>query len=64
MDSYKFQKIYGVQSKTVFSLQIVLKKLSFDILTRYKKKISDEILRAITVLNFKDYILFNDSSMF
>jgi hypothetical protein len=54
----------GVQSKTV-RRQIVLNKIIFDRLTRYNaKKISDEILRAITVLNFKDYILFNDSSMF
>jgi glycosyltransferase involved in cell wall biosynthesis len=58
--------LWEFNPKVVFSPTNRIKQnYLFDILTRYNaKKISDEILRAITVLNFKDYILFNDSSMF
>jgi glycosyltransferase involved in cell wall biosynthesis len=60
------ENLWEFNPKTVFSPTNRIKQnYLFDILTRYNaKKISDEILRAITVLNFKDYILFNDSSMF
>jgi glycosyltransferase involved in cell wall biosynthesis len=60
------ENLWEFNPKTVFSPTNRIKQnYLFDRLTRYNaKKISDEILRAITVLNFKDYILFNDSSMF
>jgi hypothetical protein len=60
------ENLWEFNPKTVFSPTNRIKQnYLFDRLTRYNaKKISDDILRAITVLNFKDYILFNDRSMF
>jgi glycosyltransferase involved in cell wall biosynthesis len=60
------ENLWEFNPKTIFSPTNRIKQnYLFDILIRYNaNKISDEILRAITVLNFKDYILFNDSSMF
>ncbi len=58
--------LWEFNPKTVFfPTNRIRHKNLFDKLISYNaKKISDEILRAISILGFKDYILFNDSSMF
>jgi|TARA_R110000787_G_scaffold280945_7_gene391989 glycosyltransferase involved in cell wall biosynthesis len=58
--------LWEFNPKTVFAPTNRIKQnYLFDRLTRYNaKKLSNEILRALNLLEFKDYILFNDSSMF
>ena len=58
--------LWEFNPKTVFAPTNRIKQnFIFDRLTRYNaKKLFKEILRALTDLEFKDYILFNDSSMF
>jgi glycosyltransferase involved in cell wall biosynthesis len=58
--------LWEFNPRTVFAPTNRIKQnFIFDRLTRYNaKKLFKEILRALTDLEFKDYILFNDSSMF